>query len=181
MKFTLPLANETWGQSYTACPTRVRRRWKVFRLRDSQCSSASASVLRIWPRQNSWETPTTVNLCGNQPLRWARTKYSRAALRRPRRDRFGSFLDETHALGPSSTRVEEASSKQHQFAPKRSGLETLISAQVHAHELGDLRARRRRGGADGRAGDHVAQHRRAVGAVPAVRVDARGAAAVPGP
>ena len=69
-------------------------------------------------------------LCGNRPLRCARTKYSRAALRRPRRDRFGSCLDETNSLGPSSTRVEEASSKQHQFAPKRSGLETLISAQV---------------------------------------------------
>ena len=69
-------------------------------------------------------------LCGNQPLRWARPKYSRAALRRPRRDRFGSCLDETNSLGSSSTRVEEASSKQHQFAPKRSGVETLIPAQV---------------------------------------------------
>ena len=39
-------------------------------------------------------------------------------------------MDETNSLGPSSTRVDEVSSKQHQFAPKRSGLETLISAQV---------------------------------------------------
>ena len=39
-------------------------------------------------------------------------------------------MDETHSLGPSSTRVEETSLKQHHFAPKRSGLETLISAQV---------------------------------------------------
>ena len=39
-------------------------------------------------------------------------------------------MDETNSLGPSSTRVEETSSKQHQFAPKRSGLETLISAQA---------------------------------------------------
>ena len=39
-------------------------------------------------------------------------------------------MDETNSLGPSSTRVEEASSKQHRFAPKRSGLETFISAQA---------------------------------------------------
>jgi len=48
----------------------------------------------------------------------------------PFRDRFGSFVDEAEFLGIASTRVEEASSKQHRFAPKRSGLDPCISTQV---------------------------------------------------
>ena len=47
--------------------------------------------------------------------------------------RLGSCLDETNALGPSSTRVEEAPSKEH--APKRSRLDALACAQAAMRRL----------------------------------------------
>ena len=72
---------------------------------------ATAVAIRVMEGVANALDPDVADLFGNQPLRRARTKYSRAALRRPRRDRFGSCSDEANSLGPSSTRVGEALSK----------------------------------------------------------------------
>ena len=54
----------------------------------------------------------------------------------PRRDRFGSSLAETNPFGLASTRVEETSSRSRQFAPERSGLDTLTSARARTRSWG---------------------------------------------
>ena len=80
-------------------------------------------------RMNIHDICTTDDLWSYQPLRWVRPKYSeRLSLGHVATDS-ETFLDETNSLSLSSTRVEEAPSKQHQCAPKRNCLKTLISAQ----------------------------------------------------